>query len=421
MRIGRRFCVVSVVVALAGCANLDSIYRPLEIRGSAVAVDAKQRGIYSVQRDGSTVVCPEPSPDALSAYAASGGITGLIKSATEGTTPSGQLQAAFAAGEQTGSIGLRTQSIQLLRDGLFATCLGYMNQALGTEQYYALMRRSQNFTLGLLAIEQLTGAVKADQVKLSSSSAASTGSDNVDKELAAVDGAQKAVNDAKTAQETSQGNLVTAKKAEDKSKADLDAAKKNQASLPAGATGSDLQKLKDSLDAAQSDFDAKHADTITKQAAANGDDRSVKDATKRLDVANDQLSLAQGRVRASASGSADFIAAQSRAQVAQHISEAVTKIVANVLTESGRQEACIEATARWEQDPSSQLAQNAVNAVCSDEKRVAAVASAAATRKIAIPDDFLKVLPPDARSKGDLYKSYGYLPGIKDLGRILTP
>ena len=102
------------VIALAGCANLNSQSRSLnsdKVQGRTV--DASQRAIFSVaQSNGQTAICAEPSPDALIAYATSLGtsINAPGKAA---------LDLAFSQSQAAASIGLRTQTIQLLRDGMY--------------------------------------------------------------------------------------------------------------------------------------------------------------------------------------------------------------------------------------------------------------------------------------------------------------
>lgn len=153
---------------LSGCANFDSIYRPVDVNGKAISLDAKQRVVISASVPNSAMVCAEPSPDSLSAYGAS--LTGTLSK-----SPIEQAQLAAALAEQVASIGLRTQSIQLMRDAMYRACEGYLSGGIAAGEFYSLQRRFQNMTVGLLAIEQLTGAVKAEQAALGTSSAAATG------------------------------------------------------------------------------------------------------------------------------------------------------------------------------------------------------------------------------------------------------
>jgi hypothetical protein len=75
--------LVMAVATCAGCARANSIYRKLDVsKGTGALIDIKQRAIISSVQEtteskgttGPTTktprVCAEPSPDALSAYAA---------------------------------------------------------------------------------------------------------------------------------------------------------------------------------------------------------------------------------------------------------------------------------------------------------------------------------------------------------------
>jgi Putative restriction endonuclease len=107
--------------------------------------------------DPSLVTCTEPSPDALSAISASVAASGGL---------SNQAAAAIEAGlrQSVAGIGLRTQSIQMLRDQGFRVCEAYASGAIDKLDYRQLLRRSQVFTTAILAIEQLTSATKAQPV-----------------------------------------------------------------------------------------------------------------------------------------------------------------------------------------------------------------------------------------------------------------
>jgi hypothetical protein len=110
-------------------------------------------------------VCAEPSPDALSAYAA--------EIAAEANVPGeAAVQLAAAMQESSSYVGLRTQSIQLLRDSLYRLCEGYMNGALDKPQYEILVRRYQKYMVALLGIEQLTGAMRAPTVTINTEGSA---------------------------------------------------------------------------------------------------------------------------------------------------------------------------------------------------------------------------------------------------------
>lgn len=168
-----------VAILLSGCGNLNTAYRSeKEGRVRTVAVDAKQRFAF-IHQDGNghPIVCPEPSPDALSA-----GSTNLSLDGSKMDVAT--LRAALATSEAAANIGLRTQSIQLLRDQLAYLCLMRMADPLGgaerADVYRDLFRRYQIATLGVLAIEQLTGTVKGPTVSITASGQASVKVDSPD-------------------------------------------------------------------------------------------------------------------------------------------------------------------------------------------------------------------------------------------------
>ncbi len=156
------FIITSLVISLmtSGCGWWNTAYRNFEVDdGSGAMVDIKQRAII-VSKDPTskkTVVCAEPSPDAMSAYAAE--VAGKVNAYGK---VNAELTGAFQ--ESAAYTGLRTQSIQLLRDGLYRLCEGYMSGALDQPRYDTLMRRYQRYMVALLGIEQLTGAIRVPPV-----------------------------------------------------------------------------------------------------------------------------------------------------------------------------------------------------------------------------------------------------------------
>ena len=158
---------MSSLVILSACANLNTIDRWTSLptskdsSGRAVHLDIQQR-LLLVNEFGR--YCSEPSPDALAAYAAAIGVGSSDPTSATSAAASGQSSAA--------SIGLRTQSITLMRDALFRMCEAFANDAVGPAQIAALLSRSQDLTAVILAVEQLTGAVAANQTTLVSSTGA---------------------------------------------------------------------------------------------------------------------------------------------------------------------------------------------------------------------------------------------------------
>lgn len=163
----KRILIILCSAILGGCANQMSIYRTFDVsKGESPMVDIRQRAIIVAPNGsakGGYAVCAEPSPDAMAALALE-----VIGKADVPAKASGQLGLAMQDG--AAFTGLRTQSIQLLRDFGYRLCESHLSGALNDAQYDVLMRRFQKNTVALLAVEQLTGTVKAPPVVLTSKS-----------------------------------------------------------------------------------------------------------------------------------------------------------------------------------------------------------------------------------------------------------
>lgn len=285
-----------IVLFLAGCANLQTVGRSstLPNNGVAVHLDAIQRVVLTRPSSGSDLsgaaqgnpdsryptllACAEPSPDAIQAYASSFGL-GVA-------TPSQQsVSIAQALAASAGSIGLRTQSITLMRDALYRICELYFNGAISRNAAVQLLERSQDLSLGILAIEQLTGAVQAQQVMLNTTSTASAAAliNDTQKEL---DKAKAAETSKKTAQDEAQAAADAQKKIVEDKTADANVAKDK-----AKKTQMQIDALVPKRDAAKSKLDDASSASIVanNEVAAMEDDlQSQKDTAKRArKAAND--------------------------------------------------------------------------------------------------------------------------------------
>ncbi len=178
--------IVLTIYTLAGCSashymynmehlidkkitrNQDGGVTETQVDGKAISVDAKQRFVFMQGgENGNSMICAEPSPDALSA---------IVSGVTIGASGTSNIfNSAFSNSESASSIGLRTQSIQLLRDGMYRLCEAYFGGIIGKEETGRRMSRYQDTMVAILAIESLTGVVTPQQVVLSGSSGASLG------------------------------------------------------------------------------------------------------------------------------------------------------------------------------------------------------------------------------------------------------
>ena len=277
----------------AKAAELEALYKELIKREEYQRNFASQLGsrILSGDVGGADMrlvaFCAEPSPDALSALSASGAIKIDTPKGFSGAT-----QGAFA--ETAGSIGLRTQSIQLMRDAMYRLCEGAMNGYLGNAAFETLHRRFQNSMVAILAVEQLTGAVRAPALTLNSGAAvgppAKQMADMTDRVITARGDVRKAESDKTSADEELDKADTKLKEAKDDKTAADNAHKKALAENEATEEGKPkphdeaaLTNLKTALDKADGDLETA---TSTQEAA----DKKVKDAEKNL--ADRQATLA---------------------------------------------------------------------------------------------------------------------------------
>ena len=164
--------LILTILLLSGCgANFHSIGRQTSLGTSkAIHLDAEQRLVYFHERvskdeddkDGYIkVLCSEPSPDAINAFASS-----LAASLSDARKGKEDIKAAIGAAvaKSSASIGLRTQSIQLMRDAFYRNCESYFNGAIDSKEFFRIHEQFQDVMIGVLAIEQLTGAVAAPAV-----------------------------------------------------------------------------------------------------------------------------------------------------------------------------------------------------------------------------------------------------------------
>jgi hypothetical protein len=153
-------------ISSSGCTYFTHYKDRAAFDESSYSLDAKQRVVFSFAREDqdqlgrtSRYVCAEPSPDALSAIAASGALEAQV-AGQGGGAASASLNEAVAA------IGLRTQTIQLLRDGLYRACEAYLNGAIDEFGYALLLNKYDETMVSLVAIDGLTGMRPAAQVAI---------------------------------------------------------------------------------------------------------------------------------------------------------------------------------------------------------------------------------------------------------------
>lgn len=338
--------LLAAALALCGCAELATSTKNVDLRNTSIAIDAKQRVVTSSvvvteERDSENklksrqtrpIICAEPSPDALSVIGAS---TGL--SANRGDEDAVKL--ATALSESAASIGLRTQSIQLLRDAMYRLCEGYAAGAMTEPEFAAMQRRYQSTMLGVLAIEQLTGPVVAAQVLLTSAaeSRAGAGADDaaVDAAKTASEAAEKKVIAAQSNVDTQKARVETLTNERKKLNDDLLAEKEKE--KPDDATvkqlGENLKAKNEDLQGARIDLKEARDELKLAQAIA-------------LD-AKQELNSARSAVAAAAKAGGELGAvARWNAKSSQHLTKGVVAIVEEV-NESFDRDACLNVVTEY--------------------------------------------------------------------------
>lgn len=175
MKIAKILLPIVLPLITASCANWNSIHRQSDLTATEtqiISVDAKQRHLVSVFRPeldteggidpakSKRIICAEPSPDVFSVYSAA-------LEANAGKAEELQAALKLATGETGATIGLRTESIQLLRDAMYRLCEAYAADGIEKKDYVSLLSKYQKSMVSLIAIAQLTGAVRPPQIVIS--------------------------------------------------------------------------------------------------------------------------------------------------------------------------------------------------------------------------------------------------------------
>lgn len=137
---------------------------------NTLSIDAKQRLVISGIRPSTPgepahrVICAEPSPDALVAQAAVLSAQGNYSPSSGTPAVAGGVNAGLQ--ESAASIALRTQSIQILRDGYYRLCETYLNGAIDKDTYTEVIMNLDTFINVALAIDGLSNAKSASSVAI---------------------------------------------------------------------------------------------------------------------------------------------------------------------------------------------------------------------------------------------------------------
>jgi hypothetical protein len=128
----------------------------------------------NVTKDGTTtseqIVCASPSPDAIKSDA--------FSVSASGSTPKASGGVALGSSESSAFVGMRTQTVQLLRDGYYRLCEAYLNGALTGEEYREVITSMPKVFSLMMAIDAVAGAAVAPAVALNSGTVATNTSGN---------------------------------------------------------------------------------------------------------------------------------------------------------------------------------------------------------------------------------------------------
>lgn len=166
----KRCSVLLVATLLAACGGATTFDQFSLEEGLSARMDASQRVVLVSNRGGKNgnrhVVCAEPSPDSIISASA----VLATKLERESTDPESRLlgsasaQATLATAQNAAFVGMRTQTIQLLRDGLYRACEAYMNGAIDEMEYNMLLVNMPKVMTALIAIDGLTARPAAPAV-----------------------------------------------------------------------------------------------------------------------------------------------------------------------------------------------------------------------------------------------------------------
>jgi hypothetical protein len=173
---------MAAALAAAGCSG--TIDQQSTLGGiDTLRIDARQRLAFVADyRDRENVqrraLCVEPSPDAAVARAAALAASGNSPLPTVGGVAGpGGVSAALGASssEAIASLGIRTQTIELLRDGYYRACEGLINGVINDEDYAIILANIDATMIALAAVDALSMAGTTQAPGVAITSGGSTG------------------------------------------------------------------------------------------------------------------------------------------------------------------------------------------------------------------------------------------------------
>lgn len=327
MRSATTVCVFMACGILSSCADFNTISRRTSLpsspakNGVAIHLDVQQR-LVIYGPDGR--YCAEPSPDAMAAYAAALALGASVPSQGAGSL-------AQAAQSSAASIGLRTQSITLMRDALYRLCEATANNTVSPLSATMLLARNQDLTAVVVAVEQLTGAVAANQAILTSTSNADASASLI-ADASLLDSARKEetrkqeeLTQAQAERDTQQAKVTTAQ-------GDFDLAAA-QTSAP------------ENLPALENALNTEKNKLTTAEAKVGRAEDSLADAKRVREIIESKNSAALTQASASTSSAGQFSTVVSRKELSkeatEHLAAAVEGMVKEVLKKDYTVDACM--------------------------------------------------------------------------------
>lgn len=151
--VGSASLCVTVLASVFTLWSVDDGSREFRIKdGSSISLDASQRAILVSTNGGPTgdrqVVCVEPSPDALINMTEN-----LVTDSKLGEATSQEIGMLIQKMSQ--DIGVRTTTIQLLRDTTFRACEAYLNGVINEFEYSLIVNHFDRVMIMLLSLENL--------------------------------------------------------------------------------------------------------------------------------------------------------------------------------------------------------------------------------------------------------------------------
>jgi len=168
--IARGIAGAALLAIVSGCSTTTVKLED----GNTLVTDATNRVVVSSKNaKGERIVCAEPSPDAMASVALAAAATAKIPSANVDAGAQGSYARNVAA------LGLRTASIQILRDLGYRACEGVMNNVIDGKIYEVMVGGVTDATLGLVAIEGLTQMPAAPTIVTNASASTTPGPNGV--------------------------------------------------------------------------------------------------------------------------------------------------------------------------------------------------------------------------------------------------